>query len=312
MNPHANQAYHKGLMYAKQGRFTEAKAFLNEALRHDPEHLDAQNVLGKVHLHLGNLAEAKSCWQRILALDANNSSARQCLNTIKRTEWVCQLRQYLVLALLLIGIIVGGYSLWTLQIDQKLVQAISFASEFPGKLRAQPISSPILSAADAPPHLKAEGTDVGSAEAPATAAFPDADAAPPEEKSAAPKEEPVTVSYGEAVPNQVTEAEEFPPLPVIITTTDVNQVYDRSLALFRSGDPSAAIPGFQAILAAGVSSPLLDNAQFWLGECYAAQSRYTAALEALQKVATLPDGNKAHDAQIRIRKIKRLMQRSAQ
>lgn len=54
--------------------------------------------------------------------------------------------------------------------------------------------------------------------------------------------------------------------------------YQRALQLYRDGQSEQAIQGFRDFLRGNPKSPLADNAQYWIGEAYFAQSDYNRAI----------------------------------
>ena len=63
---------------------------------------------------------------------------------------------------------------------------------------------------------------------------------------------------------------------------------------YSRGDYSGAIPGFQEFLANYGGHQLADNAQYWIGECYYAQKKYSEAEMEFGKVEKhYRDGNKS-------------------
>ncbi len=57
--------------------------------------------------------------------------------------------------------------------------------------------------------------------------------------------------------------------------------FDQALGELRAGSHAQAIADFQGFLSAYPNSPLAGDAQYWLGESYAASENYQAAKEAL-------------------------------
>lgn len=85
------------------------------------------------------------------------------------------------------------------------------------------------------------------------------------------------------------------------TDSQVTEAYSQALADCRSGHYDQAIEVFQQILRYSQPHQLMDNAQYWLGECYYAQKKYDRALEEYQKIKRLfPQANKVFDAELKI------------
>lgn len=78
------------------------------------------------------------------------------------------------------------------------------------------------------------------------------------------------------------------------------QLYDSTLAIYRSERYEAAIAGFKAFLDKYPKSDLADNAQFWIAESYMALKQYEQAILAYQKVIKgYSKGNKVPNAMLR-------------
>ena len=320
----ADQAYNKGIRCAKQGRLSEAQKLLHETIGLDPTHTDAQNVLGKVYLHLGDLSAAKSCWRQSLALSPGDATASKCLATLRRSELGWQFRTALCVVMVLALLACAGYVTRQLQLPGKMAQTAAFVSQIPSRLRAQPVSTLKSSedtqiAAVLPAGPATKDSELGNGPVPSgqeTVQSVTDNPVPPtvegpqlaEAPSNVPSETQATPAL---LPKPETQAHRSTPASSVSTIKDkqeVSTVYGESLSLFREGQHAEAIKGFQSILASGFDSSLLDNAQFWLGECYVSQGRYSDAIKAFSQVELLPDGNKVHDAQIRLRKVQSFME----
>jgi len=71
--------YYLGLLYYNKKDYTTAKKFLNEVYLLYPFDLDACLLLGWTQLNLGNKAEAKKLFNRVLLQQAGNASAKEGL-----------------------------------------------------------------------------------------------------------------------------------------------------------------------------------------------------------------------------------------
>ena len=60
--------------------------------------------------------------------------------------------------------------------------------------------------------------------------------------------------------------------------------YGEHYALLRAGDVNGALKGFRQFLERYPNSPLASNAQYWLGECYYAQRRFSQAIVEFERV----------------------------
>lgn len=96
-----------------------------------------------------------------------------------------------------------------------------------------------------------------------------------------------------------------PPTPVTPAMREQeNRTYDVGSNLFKRGDFPAAIRAFQMFMKDYPGSPLVSNAQYWIGICYSNLKDFTnarASQESLLK--TFPDSPKAPDALLAIASI---------
>ena len=62
VNPAAVELYNEGLSYAKHDRLAEAIPILLEAVKVDPNYVNAYNLLGKIYMQAGQTNKARECW----------------------------------------------------------------------------------------------------------------------------------------------------------------------------------------------------------------------------------------------------------
>lgn len=74
-----------------------------------------------------------------------------------------------------------------------------------------------------------------------------------------------------------------PPMPMGTGTTP-RRLYDMAFADYTAGQWSLAIQGFETYLKTYPKSDLADDAQYYIGESYSADSRFREALAAYQRV----------------------------
>ena len=86
------------------------------------------------------------------------------------------------------------------------------------------------------------------------------------------------------------------------TGSSVEQtVYSQAFDALKAGSYSVAITGFKDFLANYPSSPLAENAQYWLGETYYVNHEYDAAAGAFRSVLQKwPDSREAPDAMLKL------------
>jgi tol-pal system protein YbgF len=79
------------------------------------------------------------------------------------------------------------------------------------------------------------------------------------------------------------------------------EAYSAALSTLESGGAQAAETLFTTFLSAYPRSPLAPNAEYWLGECFYNQKRYSDAILAFQNVtAQYPDHSKASASLLKI------------
>jgi len=95
------------------------------------------------------------------------------------------------------------------------------------------------------------------------------------------------------------------PAPVSGATREQeNRAYDVGSNLFKRGDFPAAIRAFQIFMKDYPASPLVSNAQYWIGICYANLKDYTNARSSQESLLKLfPESPKAPDALLAIASI---------
>jgi tol-pal system protein YbgF len=86
------------------------------------------------------------------------------------------------------------------------------------------------------------------------------------------------------------------------TPSSVEQaVYSQAFDALKAGSYSVAITGFKDFLGTYPTSPLAENAQYWLGETYYVNRDYEAAAGAFRTVMRKwPDSRKAPDALLKL------------
>lgn len=77
-------------------------------------------------------------------------------------------------------------------------------------------------------------------------------------------------------------------------------VYTEALALYNARKYQQALAMFDDLLARNESNDLVDNAQYWKGECYYGLRDYNQAALEFQKVFMFSNSNKLDDAQLKL------------
>ncbi|MFQ6082717.1 MAG: tol-pal system protein YbgF [Candidatus Aminicenantia bacterium] len=87
---------------------------------------------------------------------------------------------------------------------------------------------------------------------------------------------------------------EFSPL------SSPQQIYNTAYSDYLKGNYQLAIDGFKLYIEQFRESPLADNAQYWVGECYYSQENYTQAIEEFNRlILNFPQGDKVPAAYLK-------------
>ncbi len=76
--------------------------------------------------------------------------------------------------------------------------------------------------------------------------------------------------------------------------------YDQALSLYNSRKYKQALERFNELLNSSVKNDLVDNCQYWKGECYYGLGDYQQAVIEFQKVFAFENSNKFDDAQLKL------------
>jgi tol-pal system protein YbgF len=76
--------------------------------------------------------------------------------------------------------------------------------------------------------------------------------------------------------------------------------YNEALALYQSRDYRTSLGLFDELLSLNVNNSLIDNCQYWKGECYYGMGDYNQAVIEFQKIFTYSKSNKFDDAQLKL------------
>lgn len=90
------------------------------------------------------------------------------------------------------------------------------------------------------------------------------------------------------------------PTGAVATDNTFKGRYEAALNLYRNRSYRQAIQSFDNLLAQNVSNSLIDNCQYWKGECYYALADFNQAILEFQKVFTYSGSNKLDSAQLKI------------
>ena len=113
-----------------------------------------------------------------------------------------------------------------------------------------------------------------------------------EEAEAPPTKE---MAEGEQAEEQTEEKSQPPPISL-----SPREVYNMALSDYRNGNFPLAVDGFRMYREQFSESPLADNAQYWIGECYFSQKKFEEAIEEFNElILDYPHGDKIPTAYLK-------------
>ena len=83
-------------------------------------------------------------------------------------------------------------------------------------------------------------------------------------------------------------------------TGTFKEQYDAARDLYENKKYRQAAAIFEKLIAAGGDKSLLDNCQYWIGECYYGLNSYSQAIVEFEKVFTYSDSDKYDDSQLKL------------
>jgi tol-pal system protein YbgF len=95
------------------------------------------------------------------------------------------------------------------------------------------------------------------------------------------------------------QQEEEPPVQ-IRSDLSPQEVYNMAYSDYLKGNFQLAIDGFKIYLQQFPESPIVDNALYWIGECYFSQKNYTEAIDRYNElILNYPEGDKTPAAYLK-------------
>ena len=117
---------------------------------------------------------------------------------------------------------------------------------------------------------------------------------PPTEKKAETKEE--KLGEEELIEEQQEGLEESPEIPQL----SPQEVYNIAYSDYLNSNYQLAIDGFTLYLEQFSSSPVADDAAYWIGECYFSQDKFEeAAVQFTELILNFPEGDKLPSAYLK-------------
>jgi len=86
----------------------------------------------------------------------------------------------------------------------------------------------------------------------------------------------------------------------VIPASSFKNRYEAARRLYEAKKYQPAIEAFEKLLQSGGDKTLLDNCQYWIGECYYGINYYNQAIVEFEKVFTYSDTDKYDDAQLKL------------
>jgi tol-pal system protein YbgF len=119
---------------------------------------------------------------------------------------------------------------------------------------------------------------------------------PPQEEESEDEQAPPKAQTAEEQEKEPTE--EKSPLPAI--SLSPQEVYNMAYADYLKGNFQLAIDGFEIYKEQFSESPLADNAQYWIGECYFSQGKFEETIEEFNDlILNFPHGDKISAAYLK-------------
>jgi tol-pal system protein YbgF len=87
---------------------------------------------------------------------------------------------------------------------------------------------------------------------------------------------------------------------VAIPAAGFKNRYEAARKMYEAKKYRPAIDAFEKLLQSGGDKTLLDNCQYWIGECYYGMNYYNQAIVEFEKVFTYSDTDKYDDAQLKL------------
>ncbi|MCP2604519.1 tetratricopeptide repeat protein, partial [Candidatus Aminicenantes bacterium AC-708-M15] len=108
-----------------------------------------------------------------------------------------------------------------------------------------------------------------------------------------PVEEKAEVETGTPQSTEASEEAEQKGQEIPSVFISPQQIYNTAYSDYLKGNYQLAIEGFRQYIENFRESPLADNAQYWIGECYFSQGDYYKAIEEFNKlILNFPQGDK--------------------
>lgn len=82
----ADALFNDGLRRARAGDSIAALALLRQAVAVEGDRAESYRLMGKAHLHLGELEAAQRCWRQALALEPGDTGSAACLAALVRFQ----------------------------------------------------------------------------------------------------------------------------------------------------------------------------------------------------------------------------------
>jgi len=119
---------------------------------------------------------------------------------------------------------------------------------------------------------------------------------PPQEEESEDEQAPPKTQTAEEQEKEPTEEKSLP----LAISLSPQEVYNMAYADYLKGNFQLAIDGFEIYKEQFSESPLADNAQYWIGECYFSQGKFEETIEEFNElILNYPHGDKISAAYLK-------------
>ena len=295
VHPEAVELYNEGLSYAKHGRLAEAIPILLEAVKVDPNYVNAYNLLGKIYMQAGQTDKARECWLNALKLDPLNLVAMDCLEASTPKSFFGKLRN-LILLVGLLSVLGGGAAIfWKFDRLESKLDNITLLSQSAG---VEPLNGDTYLSTPA-----SAGSHANSGDYQTEAIVPTTSTRSSKQPSQMRKKQqpapeitlPPTEPAWSEVPATSRKSDQI--------VSDI-AIYEQTVKnLVPKGRYQEAIQTLTKLAESNLEHRyLVGNSYFWLGVCYQRLGQSIKAMRAFQSV-TKENSFKYDDAQTQIRSL---------
>ena len=297
VHPEAIELYNEGLSYAKHDRLTEAIPILLEAVKVDPNYINAYNLLGKIYMQAGQTDKARECWLNALKLDPLNLVAMDCLEASTPKSFLDKLRNLILLVGLLLVLGGGAAIFWKFDRLESKLDNITLLSQ---PAEVQPLNGDTSMDLSTPVSVGSRATSGNSqTEAMGSTASTQPSKQPVQMREKHQSAPEITLPPTESAQSEVSATSGKPDRVVSNVA-----IYEQAVKnLVPKGRYQEAVQTLTKLVEGNLEHRyLVGNSYFWLGVCYRRLDQPIKAMRAFQNV-TKENSFKYDDAQTQIRSL---------